>query len=669
MIRLKTILQYKYIYYISLILTMLLVFLRINYFKIESKLVPSNTFEGTITNIKYKNQKYTIHIKNIEEVIGYYQSEDILNIKIGDKVKIEGTMYEPMNNTIPNTFNYRKYLSNQKIFYLFKIKNIKLISKNKNIIYNIKNFIIDRSNTYKQKGYLKAFIIGDKTDLEDYLLFQENGVSHLFALSGMHIGLLTLILNHILKRIKNKNIIIISFLIIYLLITNNSASLIRSILFFITLALNKKYDLEIETKNILIITIIILLIYNPFYIYDYGFLYSILVTYGLIISTKYYHKNYIYNLIITSLVAFLFSLPITVSLNYEINLLSIINNLIIVPLISLIIYPLSIIVFIFKFLEPLFNNMVFILEKVNSILSIISLKIIIPKTNIFIVLIYYLLLLLVIKTNNFKYILLNLLIIIIIKTIPLINNNTNIFFLDVGQGDSTLITHQNEVILIDTGGVLNKTISQNTIKLIKSLGYNHIDLMLLTHGDQDHMLDAKYIIKNIIVKNVMINNNEINELEKNLLKMNPHLVKKYHKKLNISIYNNYIGDDENSSSIICLLRVGKHKLLFLGDADKEEEIKYLKEHGDKINIIKLAHHGSKTSSGYDFLKTISPQNAIISSGRNNLYHHPNKETIDTLEKLNIKYYNTQNCGTIYYKFRLNNYKISLFPPYNNIYTN
>ena len=95
--RLRIILQSNYLFYISLIITLIIIFIHITYFPNQTKINPTKSFEGIITNIKYDGIKYTIHIKSIEEVIGYYQSDNI-NLKLGDKVKVEGTFYEPSNN-------------------------------------------------------------------------------------------------------------------------------------------------------------------------------------------------------------------------------------------------------------------------------------------------------------------------------------------------------------------------------------------------------------------------------------------------------------------------------------------------------------------------------------------------------------------------------------------
>ena len=659
--KLKIILQYNYPYLVLLALVLVIAFIRICFIPHTSKIKISSSFTGIITSINYDNERYKLTIKNKEEVICYYNTKEELDIHLGDKIEVTGSFYEPNNNTIPNTFNYKKYLNNHNIFYLFKVKELRVLEKNKSLRYSIKDFIITRANSLNDtKGYIKAFIIGDKTDLESYNIYQKNGVSHLFALSGMHITLLCTIIYFLLKRFKYKDIFMIIFLIFYLSITNYSASLIRSIIFFTYLKINEKYELQIKTKNILILTICTLIINNNYIIYDYGFLYSVCVTYGLIISTKYYKKNYFYNLLITSLVAFLFSLPITASLNYEINLLSIINNLLIVPLVSIIIYPLSLITFIIPFLEPLLNFLIFILESINNFLNLFSLNIIIPKLSIIIHLLFYFLLLLCNKTNNFKYLYLGIIFIIIIQIRPFIDNNTLIYFLDVSQGDSALIVNHNEVILIDTGGVNNYNISDNTIKLIKSLGYNHIDLLLLTHGDADHMKDAINIINNLKVKNVMINNNEINDLERSVINNKAHIVKDYKSKLDLRIYNNYIDKTENDSSIITYLIIDKYQILFMGDAGIKTEKELIKTNIQNIDILKVGHHGSKTSSSKEFINKINPKYAVISVGKNNRYGHPNKETLENLS--NSKIYRTDEDGSIMFKIKNNKLDIKTCNP-------
>ena len=515
MTRLKILLQSNKIYYCLLIATILYVGIKVK-IGYTSKINVNEDFTGIVTTIVKKENSFKLTIKDKEKLIVYISN--IENIELGDKVVVKGKYTLPKKATIPNNFDYQKYLYNNHIFYIMYAKELKIIKKNQNITFKIKKYILDKTSNYTNNGYLNAFIIGDKTDLEFYETYQNNGISHLFALSGMHISMLSLIIYKLVNKFKHKDLIVIMFLLFYITLTNFSASILRTIIFFIILKLNKKLDLNISTKNALLITLSIIMIYNPLIVFDIGFQYSGLVTFGLIVSTKYYKKNYFYNLFITSFIALLFSVPITLYNNYELNLLSILNNLINVPLITFVIYPLSLLTFLLKFLEPIYNLTINLLEFINNISSIFSLNIIVPKVHIIFYLIYYLLIYLYIESNNKKYILIACLYLLSFKLKPFIDRNNYVYYLDVGQGDSSLIIYNDNVVMNDTGGTSNYNVSSGCIKLLKSLGYSHIDYLILTHGDFDHMGDSIYLINNFKVKNVVLNNDSFNELETNLIK-------------------------------------------------------------------------------------------------------------------------------------------------------
>ncbi len=667
LLRLKILLQYNYIYYVFLIIALLFSFYKINLNYESIYNLDDNKIIGKVINIKEKDKRYTITIKAKENLIGYYNND--LNASLGDTVLLEGNLFKPINNTIPNTFNYKKYLNNNDIYYLMNIDNIKVIKENNNIFYKLKEALNKRISSFnRSKKYLSSFILGNKSyiDSEVYSDYIFNGTVHLFSISGTHInfisGIIFLFLNKLKIKTLSKYLIVSFILLLFGFLVNFSASVSRSLIFFNLIYLNKHYNFNISTKNILFITIFLLIMINPKIILNIGFQYSVMATYGLIISSK-KKSGYFNKLLYSSFIAYLFCLPITLLNNYEINMLAPVNNLILIPLITFLVFPLSLLSVIFSFLEPFYFNVILLMELLNNLLANIKIfNIVIPKVNIYFYLVYYIFLIIYIYSINIKYLIISLVLILSFKLKPIIDQNTYVYFLDVGQGDSTLIYNNKEVILIDTGGVYNKTVSDNTILFMKSIGISKIDLLLLTHGDMDHIKDAPNIIKKLKVKNVMLNSNDINDLEKEVLKLKPNIISNYNSKLNFKIYNNYIGSDENESSIISKLRVNNNKILFLGDASKSLERKFYKDYNIKADIVKLGHHGSKTSSDYNFLKNIEAKEGIISSGRNNLYNHPSKETIDTLNDLNIKYYETKESGSILYIFGQHHYTIHTFNP-------
>lgn len=666
MTRLKILLQSNKIFYCLLIVTILYVGIKVK-IGYTSKINVNEDFTGIVTTIVKKENSFKLTIKGKEKLIVYINNID--NLELGDKATVSGEYVLPKKATIPNNFDYQKYLYNNHIFYIMYAKELKILKKNQNIIYETKKHILNKTNNYKNRGYLNAFIIGDKTDLEFYETYQNNGISHLFALSGMHISMLSLIIYKLVNKFKHKDLIVIMFLLFYVTLTNFSASILRTIIFFIILKLNKKLDLNISTKNSLLLTLSIIMIYNPLIIFDIGFQYSGLVTFGLIVSTKYYKKNYFYNLFITSFIAILFSVPITLYNNYELNLLTILNNLINVPLITFIIYPLSLLTFILKFLEPIYNLTINSLEFINNISSLFSLTIIIPKVHIIFYLIYYLLIYLYIESNNKKYILIACLYLLSFKIKPFIDRNNYVYYLDVGQGDSSLIIYNDIVVMNDTGGTSNYNVSSGCIKLLKSLGYSHIDYLILTHGDFDHMGDSIYLINNYKVKNVVLNNDSFNELETNLIKeLKKKKIKYYQNVEKIPISNNIITilntkeyDNENDNSNVIYIELNNYKFMFMGDAGVDKEKDILERYNiSNIDVLKVGHHGSKTSSSKSFINKIKPKYSIISVGKNNRYGHPNKEVLNNLD--HSKIYRTDEDGSIMFKIKNNKLKIETCSP-------
>ena len=666
MTRLKILLQSNKIFYCLLIVTILYVGIKVK-IGYTSKINVNEDFTGIVTTIVKKENSFKLTIKGEEKLIVYINNID--NLELGDKATVSGEYVLPKKATIPNNFDYQKYLYNNHIFYIMYAKELKILKKNQNIIYETKKHILNKTNNYKNRGYLNAFIIGDKTDLEFYETYQNNGISHLFALSGMHISMLSLIIYKLVNKFKHKDLIVIMFLLFYVTLTNFSASILRTIIFFIILKLNKKLDLNISTQNSLLLTLSIIMIYNPLIIFDIGFQYSGLVTFGLIVSTKYYKKNYFYNLFITSFIAILFSVPITLYNNYELNLLSILNNLINVPLITFVIYPLSLLTFILKFLEPIYNLTINLLEFINNISSIFSLNIIVPKVHIIFYLIYYLLIYLYIESNNKKYILIACLYLLSFKLKPFIDHNNYVYYLDVGQGDSSLIIYNDEVVMIDTGGISNYFVSSGSIKLLKSLGYSHIDYLILTHGDFDHMGDSIYLINNYNIKNIVLNNDSFNELETNLInELKNKNIKYYQNVKKIPISNNIITilntkeyDNENDNSNVIYIELNNYKFMFMGDAGVDKEKDILERYNiSNIDVLKVGHHGSKTSSSKSFINKIKPKYSIISVGKNNRYGHPNKEVLNNLD--HSKIYRTDEDGSIMFKIKNNKLKIETCSP-------
>ena len=664
--QLKNILQYKYI--LLLILIILISIIRTKDIDKSIYNINDNKFYGIVETYEYKDTYITFTIKGKEKLkCNYYlKSDEKININYGDKLYLTGNLKKPKNNTIPNTFNYKKYLNNNNMYYILEVDKINKQISSKNLIYIIKNKIQNRLNKYDIKGYLNAFIIGNKNniDAETYTNYSKNGIIHIFSISGMHISLMASIILNILNKLKksDKNVLfVIVFLIIYLVLTNYQASITRSIIFYIILNLSKLKKLKLSSLDSLSIAISLILLFAPKFINNIGFLYSSTVSFSLLYFKDKFNKNYILNLLYVSFISFLVSLAITVSLNYQVNILSIFINIIFVPLVSFILYPLSLLTFIFPFLIQLFNLFINITEYISNFISNINIfNIPIPKLNMLTIALYYLLIYISLSKNKKVYIIL-LIYILALKYINVLDNNYYIYFLDVGQGDMTLIKKGSTCIVIDTGPKnynSNYNITNNHIKFMHSIGINNIDLLVISHGDNDHIGNATYLLNNFKIKKIMINEGEINNLESKLPK--DKIIKKYNNKINFYKINHKLFDNENSNSIVNYLNAYNIKFLFMGDASIETELDIISKYNLKADVIKIGHHGSKTSSDKKFINTINPKYSIISVGENNRYNHPNKEVLDNINKTKIL--RTDIDGTIEFIIKKNKLNIKTYAP-------
>jgi competence protein ComEC len=616
-----------------------------------------NIIYGTIIDIKVSD-KTEIILKAKDKIkITFYEK---LDYKIGDYVKIEGELKFPNNNTVFNLFNYKKYLLSKHIYFICNGESINLIKHSNNIIYKIKNNIYKRIDNLKSREYLKTFILADKSGLDDItLVLNQNGISHLLAISGMHISLIALILSKIIK-LKNKHELISIFLIFYLFLIDFNISAIRAVVSFI-------FSKYFGHKKTIIVLLIIMLLYNPFYINNTGFLFSFIISIYLIYFKKLISGNYIIKIFKTSLICFVVSIPILINNFNSINLLSPITNVIFVPFVSIIIFPLSILTLFL----PIFDNILYIFinifEAISLFINKFNINLIMCDMNLIVTVIYYVIITIILIKPKLSYIL--IIILIIHNNIKMFSLNNYITMIDVSQGDSILLEIKSSSILIDTGGYYNSNlVNTRIIPYLKSLGIKKLDYLILTHGDYDHMGESINLIENFKVDKVIFNCGDYNDNEeklKNVLQKNNVEYYKCIKQLNINnnklyFLNTEIYDNENDNSNVIYFTLNNYKFLFMGDASKEKEKDILDKYNlDNIDFLKVGHHGSNTSSSEEFINSINPKYSLISVGKTNRYGHPKDEVLETLS--NSKIYRTDINGSI--KIKLNKkYKIKTCQP-------
>ena len=625
------------------------------------------------------------------------------NIEVGDMLLINGTYLEPDVARNERGFNYKEYLKTLEIYGTVEINHYKVIKKgriNKLILYTARLKEILKSNISKvikkaeNKNLLIAMILGDTEDLSEELKtdFLNSNLYHILSVSGGQVSNIIIgitILFRLLKIHKKiMDVLCIVILIEFMFLTGLTPSIIRACIMCIISLISGLIIRRYDIANSLGISLLIILINNPFAINSLSVLLSYFGFLGIIVLGSFTIKEvnkviknnilrYILNIVISSVAAQIFIFPIILYIFGTISLTFIFSNLLIIPLSTVItiiglfimICPLQ----IFGFVEPLIELTINIVGFFSNI-GISKIYCIIP--NIKEIITYYVMSLYlyymlrrdyIYKIKHFFRKYKKIIVIILLLSIGTsyiyknIQKDLYINFIDVGQGDSTLITTQfNKKILIDGGGsefgstfdVGEKTLLPYLLK--KKI--HKLDYVVISHFDSDHVGGILTILEELNVKQVLIPKQV--EYSENYNKFLD-IIKKRNIKVKIVGEGNTINIDKNTyldilwpeekqitdnvlnnNSLIVRLCYKNFKMLFTGDIEEIAEQRLLQkyENTEKLtaDILKVAHHGSKSSSIAEFLEKVNPRIALIGVGKNNKFGHPNAGVLDRLNMLRNK---------------------------------
>lgn len=720
-------------------------------------------------NVKIRNQKFEEYYQNKELKIQCKVIEEgskykikILNskninlylitnkkYKKGDILYIEGDYIEPEESRNFKGFNYKEYLKTLNIYGSIKSEKIEKIGTSKSILNDISIKIQENINKTYDKEFapiMLGILLGKTDEISDEIKedFSISGISHVLAVSGMHVVYITYLVITIIQKLFGKKIGKIFsclFLMFYMYLTNFSVSVVRAGIMGILSCMSFVVYRKNDTKNNLAISSLIILVYNPYNLLSLSFQLTFLGTIGILtfqsnikrimqnIRVRNKKWKYVFiklqrmseqiiDIVSVSLSAQIAILPILLIRFNSIGIAFLITNLLLNIVIGKIIMGgiLQIIISFFSInLGILIAHVIEILLKFLMFISKIGSKI--PFSNITVktpylitIVIYYIICILFnklyfifsrvnpsqtqIRIKNLIYLfkfkikpykrkirILSGIIVIIIVFATKIPGKLNIHFIDVGQGDSTLIvTPFNKTILIDGGGSKNYDVGKNIlVPYLLNRRINKIDYMIISHFDQDHCDGLKYVIQKLIVKNIIIgsqyeeyeNYKEIVEIAMN---KNIHIeALKNSNTINIenNLYINILWPSNdlitensiNNNSLVCKLTYKDFSILFTGDIEESAEKAIIENYKNnpqilQANILKVAHHGSKTSSISEFIKCVNPQYALIGVGKNNTFGHPSDITIDNLTKYGVDIYRTDECGEI--TIKTNGRDISLY---------
>lgn len=659
------------------------------------------TITGTVTKREQKEEKQAYYLKNCQcdrsdsefSVLAYTQKGD--SYPIGCEISLYGTIYQLNKADNPGQFDGESYYQSQGILYTFQTKAVlgfqgESFWQEKLTV--LREYFGEKlMKTYNERdgGILKAVLLGDKSSLqdEDQLLYQKNGISHLLAISGLHISMIGI---SFYKLLRKCNLTFIEagvpsciLLLFYGMMTGFGISTIRAVCMFAVMIFADISGRTYDMASAMALAAIIILIRNPLQARQAGFLLSFGAVLGIcfvypILKSVFEPKRKIAQTILFSISLSLITYPISVHFFYEYPLYSILLNFIVIPCMPLVMGFGGAGMFAGCVLQPLGKVMGIPAHLVLSFYEILGEWVAaLPSAVIRLgcedpwqLIIYYVILLvglLGLWYGRRRIFCLFLPLAILIVTLRF-RSDLEFTMLDVGQGDCLYLRlPSGTTCLIDGGSTSVKNVGEYRIlPYLKYEGVSELDYVIFTHLDEDHISGIRELVEmygtldSVSIGQMLfpaIANPDESYMELwNLAKEKGIAVgtigagdKLSEKNVRLEciypVKGTYTGDKNNSSTVL-QLTFDKFSMLLSGDLGFEGEEELMENHSlIDIDVWKVSHHGSKYSGSEEFLEAVNPQLSLISVGKNT-YGHPSGEILERLAGIGSQTWATIDTGAI-----------------------
>ncbi len=641
-------------------------------------------------------------------------------LEFGDRIFGSAKLKIPDLPRNTGGFDYRRYLKTQEIYLTGVTQEVKIIGKNQ------LNFIEEMSESFRKKvrdfaentldketsGILQALVVGDDREIDENIEqeYKKAGMVHLLVVSGGHISFLIMLVTYILEFInigKNKSkYAMIFIIIIYIFITGCTPSVLRAGIATIIITVAGLIGRSNDTLTTIGFVALILILENPNTVYSLSFELSFVGAIGIILGYPKLNEiikkalpEKVSEAVSLTISAQLFVTPITLYNFNTIYLGGLISNIFsmslagIIMMYGILLFPIYLLIPPFgKALAVPLELLIKIMNKIANIFSDIpGFNYTLPTPSLLQIAIYYMVLFYVLdiderifikritnlpqisQKNGYKKLITIfcgvMSILIVAFAANILPNPLEIAMIDVGHGDSILITTPHrKCILIDTGdsyvsnGKRYDMGERTVLPYILKKGFSKIDFLILSHLDSDHIGGFNSIISNIKVDKVGISiNNKVKEKGENIEK----IIESHSKKIYLKKGQKFTIDgikftvlapkkvkevtDENNDSIVILMEYQGIKTLFMGDMESGAEEELIKDNRDlDVDVLKLGHHGSITSTTEKLVKITTPEISLISVGTR-FKSIPSETVLNRLRSVNSKVYRTDKMGEVIVK--------------------
>ncbi|HHU20093.1 MAG TPA: DNA internalization-related competence protein ComEC/Rec2 [Bacilli bacterium] len=664
---------------------------------------------GKVTAITKQSDQQTTFIlrdsasKQLIQINQFLSSS--VPLRVGARCQVTGEMNFPTNATNPGQFDFQSYLADQGIDYQINLnQSNQLQCTGTNLAGRLNHLRDQQMNRLDQRmsetsaSWIKSLIFGDRSELDDQVqdLFERWHLTHLLAISGLHVSIIVAILHFIciyLCRLTKETTyqLLITFLLIYPILAGGAPSIWRAALVTICNYLAWYQRDRIISIDFLSLAFVLLLFLKPEWINHLGFQFSFLISFSLLLSKKILIqlKTKFAQMVFISLLCMVMIIPIQVNAFYLFNPISFIINLVVTFYFSSFFIPLIFFGYLVSLLfPPLLVLIEFLIELSNQLFitliqfvdTYLYYPIVTGKLSPLIITLYYLCLfylLVQFEKRQFNKVISSFILLIMIivtnQITPYLSPYGKVTVLDLGQANSLIIElpHRKAVVIYDVGATLANDYTTPTDRAYQQIikpflyqaGINKIDAVILSHEDHDHLGSLPYLLEDFTVQTVITSAYfEWPELLLNPLKTGliEHQRVKAGESFSIGSHDFYSLNpsrdwrNTNDNSLVIETRFADQSWLLTGDISAHVEETIVKNNPQlAIDTLVVAHHGSATSTSQLFLTQIAPNQAIIPVGRNNFFNHPSEIVLNRLTDQGLKIYRTDQDGAIQFIFHKN----------------
>jgi len=695
------------------------------------------SFEGIIYDCFIREDGRNRYLLNIESIVTLQETIPVTGkvlvytkkistlFTYGDRIRFFGTLNVPDKKRFPGQFDYRTYLAAEDIYYIFTLSpsdTFTIVQQRdgqlflQNIVMPLRAYFRNTFDMYladQTRDLLKALILGEKQDLDNDMIarFQQVGVVHVLAISGLHVGFIIAFVfgfASLLRFERGKKLALLIFILtIYIVLVRFKTPVIRASSMAILFLIAKNIERQVSVYNIIFASMFFILMIDPRELFKPGFQFSFLAVLSIIygyeklndlmplkttlnsLQPKWLYLLFIKAVwipLLVSLSAVLGTLPLTLYYYGTIPLYAIFANLIVIPLTGLIVFLSLFLLLLASFSMYISTGIGMMITFIDKILQHITelfsslpyASIITIKPTLYQIILLYIgiYLIITIKTNGWRRTLVSLslpLILLVLSFELGAEEDLRVTFLDIGQGDAVFVEFPNgKNMLIDAGNASRHWDhgEKTVLPFLQFSGIRKINYLVGSHAHNDHIGGFPYLMETISIDTLVLSayqyrSNLFKEIESKRATHHIHLRTVYkgdqlfpdptcrvyilHPDSGFSLARNYSGMECNNSSIVMKIQYGDNGILLTGDLERGGEIPVLIYNSFlESEIIKVGHHGSITSTSMTFLENVAPIAAVVSVAKKNKFNHPSPHTIERLKNWGVKTFLTSHEGTVQY---------------------